>query len=443
MYGNKKLTILPVLLGITLAIQCQIHQTEFNQNWKAKRAGEIIMDGNALTLPGVKLYGWMDAVVPGTVLTTLLHNHKIPDPDFGMNNEQIPDIYDAGKEFYTYWFYNKFKTPETTLKNSFYRLKFRGINYTANIFLNGKRINNKPHQGMYLREAYDVTYLVKKDSMNFLAVLVEPPDPVGNPNGGQGGDGQIGKSVTNQFTAGWDWIQPVRDRNTGIWDKVTLEVTGPVVIHAPFVKTRVPGKRYPGGRQDPVFLQASVAIENASGQAQKGKIEMQVGGRKIFVAFSLKPHSFQEVKLPELKLKDPLLWWPNGTGKPSLYQVEMQANLTTGELSDKRIFKIGLRQFDSYFDKKLGARVFMVNGQRIFITGGNWIATDAMLRLSKERYDAEVRMHAEMNLNMIRVWGGALIERPEFYEACDRFGVMVWQDLPVTGDWEGRFTAAL
>ena len=117
------------------------------------------------------------------------------------------------------------------------------------MFLNGKRINSDTHKGMFLREKYLLTPMLEKNGTNHLAVLVEPPMPVGKANGGQGGDGTIARSVTQQFTAGWDWICPIRDRNTGIWDQVSLEITGPVDIRNPYVKTKVPGKRVPGDKQ--------------------------------------------------------------------------------------------------------------------------------------------------------------------------------------------------
>ena len=85
------------------------------------------------------------------------------------------------------------------------------------------------------------------------------------------------------------------------------------------------------------------------------------------------------------------------------------------------------------------SREVYVNGQRIFIKGGDWIASDALLRLSPQRYDAEVRFHRDMNLNLIRVWGGGITERPEFYDACDRYGILVFQDFWMSGDCNGKW----
>lgn len=98
---------------------------------------------------------------------------------------------------------------------------------------------------------------------------------------------------------------------------------------------------------------------------------------------------------------------------------------------DSEQVPFGIRETGNYFDEKIKSRVFTVNGQKVFIKGGNWIASDALLRLSKERYEAEVRLHAEMNMNMIRIWGGGLTERPEFYAACDKYGILVFRNAGV------------
>ena len=230
------------LILIFITVNTSFAQTQeilLDEGWKAKRVLEVPVDGTIVSSPEFELYDWMEAVVPGTVLTTLLHNRKVPDPFFGLNNELIPDIGEIGAEYYTFWFLKRFTLPELKQGEQVW-LKCRGINYSANMFLNGRRINSDTHKGMFLREKYLLTPFLEKSRTNNLAVLVEPPIPVGKANGGQGGDGTIARSVTQQFTAGWDWICPIRDRNTGIWDQVSLEFTGPVDIRNPNVITKVP-----------------------------------------------------------------------------------------------------------------------------------------------------------------------------------------------------------
>jgi len=409
-----------------------------NKGWKAIRATDIKLDGTVITGNAFNSDGWMDAVVPGTVLTTLLHNKKIPDPFFGMNNTLIPDVYETGRDYYTYWFYNEFEIPELKEGQQIW-LNFRGINYFADIFINGKRVNTRTHQGMYLREKYLVTPFLNKGKSNKLAVWVAPPDPVGNAFMGQGGDGMIGRNVTMQCTAGWDWICPMHDRNTGIWDQVSLEITGAADIKDAFVETRVPGLRIPGQKQTPAFVKTSVDILNASSAALQGTLRVEFKGHKSEQKVSLNPSEEKTITVPEIKVENPFLWWPNGTGDHPVYEMKIEFISQDGVLLDNEAVTFGIRETGNYFDEKIKSRVFTVNGQKIFIKGGNWIASDAMLRLSAERYEAEVRMHAGMNMNMIRVWGGGLTERPEFYDACDRYGILVWQDLWVSGDCNGEW----
>ncbi len=428
--------LLPVLF--LLCLQAYPHERTLllHEGWKAKKASEITVDGTLISSAGFRLYDWMDAVVPGTILTTLLHNGKVPDPFFGMNNTLIPDISEAGPAHYTYWVLNEFESVPLKAGEQLW-LKFRGINYSADIYLNGNKVNADTHEGMYLREKYLITpYL--KEGKNRLAVLVSPPDPAGSPDG-QGGDGLIGRSVTMQFTAGWDWICPVADRNTGIWDEVALEITGPVDLTDPFVRTRVPGIRQPQGKQAPAYLSASVDLVNSTSAEVKGKVTARTGRYEVNKPVVLAADGKTTVELPEIKLEDPQLWWPNGTGDHPLHSLEFSFVSEEGVTSDKEQVTYGIREVNTRFDEKPGARIFSVNGQDIFIKGGNWIASDALLRLSAERYEAEVKMHAEMNMNMIRIWGGSMTERPEFYKACDKYGLLVWQDLWISGDCNGRW----
>ncbi len=430
------LTFLLIVLTTTILV-AQNNEILLNSGWKAKRTNEVVGDGTVISSPHFEFLGWMDAVVPGTVLTTLLHNQKIPDPFFGMNNELIPDIYNVGAEYYTYWFQNTFSLPELKPGQQIW-LKFRGINYSANIFLNGQRVNTNTHKSMYLREKYLITPFLNSSTQNNLAVIVEPPSPVGEANGGQGGDGTIARSVTMQFTAGWDWICPIRDRNTGIWDQVSVEITGAVDLRDPFVKTRVPGKRTSGGKQEPAYISISAELVNSIDENQEGTLFAKIGDKQWKMPVSVQKGETKKVEFPEIKFENPKLWWPNGMGNPDLYPLELRFE-QNGATTDAEKLNFGIRQTDNYFDKIVGGRVFLINGQKVFIKGGNWIASDALLRLSPERYDAEVKMHAQMNMNMIRIWGGSMPERPDFYDACDKYGLLVWQDLWVSGDCNGEW----
>ena len=413
-------------------------KTLVNSGWLARKANEMKTDGNTLSTAPLDKAGWMPARVPGTVLTTLLENNLYPAPEFGMNNNLIPDIYEAGNDFYTYWFVCQFETP-TLQEGRTVWLNFRGINYKAELFMNGKRLNNTTHEGMFLRKSFDITDHLRKEGTNILAVLVYPPTYPGDPNGGQGGDGLIARNNTMQYTPGWDWVQPIRDRNTGIWDEVSITTTGAVTVRSPYVVTKVPGVRSPEKKtQEDAFVKTSVEVENITDTPRKGVLVCETNGMRLTEQLTLSPYEKKEVQFNPLKIKNPRLWWPNGVGEQPLYDMHIYFE-SDNRISDSERLKYGIREITSDKCPDNGGRRFFVNGQKIYMTGGNYISSDWLLRLSPERYRDEVRFHAEMNLRMIRVWGGALLERPEFYAACDEFGILVFQDLWGSGDCNGAW----
>jgi len=482
------LSVLFVVFNNTTSAQ---DQTAFNSGWKCINAGKLKVGGQELSLPSYPTRAWLAATVPGTVLTTLIDNKIMPDPFYGMNNEKIPDIYTKGRDYYTYWFVKDFNEPAPAGDNQVW-LHLRGVNYSCEVYCNGYRLNPATHRGMYLRQTYNITALLRKEGNNRLAIIVYPPDPVGNPNGGQGGDGEIARNVTHQYVAGWDWIQPIRDRNTGIWDQVCIERTGPVNIGNPHIITLVPGTRTPEAAiQAPAFIRLSAELENSSAAPIRGTLQYNIEGQAISLPVSLSPHARQQVQLPDHQLIHPRLWWPNGYGPQSLYHTELvfipdngpfagsqpiagktssvtrgldndrsggsqpvagidrtigsrplvPAGVTgpSGSPSDRESLTFGIREVTTTWNSVTRSRQAFVNGQPVFIKGGNWIVSDELLRFTPERYDAEIRFHRDMNLNLIRVWGGALTERPEFYDACDKYGILVFQDFWNSGDCNGRW----
>lgn len=423
----KRSLLFVFLLLISHALVAQ-SQYELNSGWVCTARSKVNANGEAISNVSFPLQGWKKAIVPGTVLTTMLANKEVPDPFYGMNNKLIPDIYDIGREHYTYWFVKDF--TEKPSSDQIW-LKFRGINYSCDIYLNGKKVNASPYEGMFLRKSFNITALLSKSGRNRLAVIVHPPDPVGNPNGGQGGDGTIAKNVATQYTAGWDWIRPIRDRNTGIWDKVYITRTGKVSLNDPHIVTTV--------SDHSAVIKVSAGLQNNIGKPVSGLLSYTIAGQKISTKVTLAANSSIEINLPDLTLKNPKIWWPAGYGGQYLYPLQLRFTESNKRLSDSQTVNVGVREISTRWNAVTNSREISVNGKKIFIKGGNWIISDAMLRFSKERYDAEVRYHRDMNLNLIRVWGGALVERPEFYQACDKYGLLVFQDLWMSGDCNGRW----
>ncbi len=438
----KRISTIIAILFFYLHFAHSQNIVELNSNWVCKNIKEISIDGQTISNPKTQLDSWMTATVPGTVLTTLINNKKEPDPFWGMNNKKIPDIYYTGRDHYTYWFVNNFKLDNLKKGNEVW-LNFRGINYSCDVYLNGTKLNQDRHYGMYLRQKYNITDIVNSKGDNRLAVIVYPPDPVGEPNGGQGGDGEIARNVSHQYTAGWDWIQPIRDRNTGIWDKVTIETTGAVDISNPHVITNVKGVRFPGEKQDPASITSTIELQNPSKKDVDGTVVFDVAGVKVTSTVTVKSNESKTISLPDLVVNNPKLWWPNGYGKANLYDAKFSFITAKNDTLDSESLKIGIRDIHTSWDEHTNSALVFVNGQKVFIKGGNWIISDALLRFTNERYDHEIRFHRDMNLNLIRIWGGALLERPEFYEACDKYGLLVMQDFWISGDCNGKWVDPL
>ena len=457
---SKHFALSGIFFVVLSSLQAQ-YNTEWNSGWKCQSIGQVKAAGERVSRVDFSTSGWLNATVPGTVLTTLIDNGLEKDPFYGFNNQQIPDIYTVGRDHYTYWFVRDFRDSGANGIDDREKgreqvwLNLRGVNYSCDIWLNGHRVNAMRHYGMYLRQTYNITRLLNRGGMNRLAVIVYPPDPVGNPNGGQGGDGEIARNVAHQYVAGWDWIQPVPDRNTGIWDKVWTEVTRPVRISDPHVVTIVPGVRYPDDTaQAPAIVRITAEVENPGAVPIEGRMDFVVDSGRRFLGRSLEvklaPGEKREVILPDITIQHPQLWWPNGYGQQNLYRGEINFAVEVSDVQGDGPGKLmkdiaatplnfGIRQLTTSWNPITRSRQLEVNGQKIFIKGGNWIVSDELLRFSKERYDAEIRFHRDMNLNLIRVWGGALTERPEFYDACDKYGILVFQDFWNSGDCNGRW----
>ena len=404
-------------------------------------------DGTQLRKPGARIPDTQPAIVPGTVLTSLVANGA-KDPYFGINRTTITDAF-ADSGLYTYWFLRNFRLPKLPPANGRVYLLLRGLNYSADVFLNGSPIA-AGLKGQFIRRRLDVTEAVLKTGTNALAILVRPPSPAGDPNSDnprnppypdgpawpsscQGGDDLLGESVTNQFAGGWDFVLSVPDRNTGLWDEVSLLITGPAILDSdPQITTSITWPANPQQNPSTANVLANVAIKNTAARSVNFKLTLSVSGHSSSFTGTLDPNANQTVPLA-VTLPNPQLWWPQGQGAQPLYPA-MVTLVADGVASDSYQCQVGLREISSAVDPITQGRLFTVNRRKVFVRGGNWCFPDAMLRHSAQNYDDQIRMHQLANLNLIRVWGGGIIERPEFFEACDKYGLMVWQEFPITED---------
>jgi mannosylglycoprotein endo-beta-mannosidase len=400
----------------------------------------------ALTLPGKTVSDaafddskWMPAVVPGTVLTTLVKNGALPDPYFGVNNrkeeKQIPDLNAGNRDYYTAWFRTSFDLP-ASYKGRTVWMRPEGINYRSEIWLNGRLA--AVTAGMFSRTAVDVTGFVNCGARNTMAVKVFPVDHPGdtkpkvwgaaNGEWHNGGDGEIGRDVTMLMSAGWDFTfsDGVRDRNTGIWRDITFFATGAVRLDAPFVKTKL-NKDF-----SHADLEIEVELDNARLGGTDGtlKVEIPEAGIKLERAVKLFRGERRTEKF-KAGIDKPRLWWPRNKGPQNLYNARLSISGKSG--TDAIQTRFGVREVWSDQNTPDKSRQFYVNGRRIFIRGTNWIP-EAMLRGGDERMAAEMRYTAQSGVNLLRLWGGGIAESDYFYQLCDEYGFLVWQEFWLTGD---------
>lgn len=420
---------------LPLAARAQLHEQTV-EHWQMQDAAKVQASGAELSTLRFHPADWYKATVPGTVLTTLVDNHVYPEPLYGENMRAIPESLNK-----TSWWYRSTLAVPNTYKGRRIWLHFGGVNYSAHIWLNGKQIGTM--RGAFIRGDFDITGLVQPGKTASLAVLVAPqPHPgtphehtVANGTGHNGGETAI-DGPTFLSTIGWDWLMAVRDRATGLWQPVTLSDSGPVTLAAPHVVSHLTPAL------DAADLDVTASLINHTGKQVSGTLVGTVTGEPDNIVFRkavrLDPNAHQDVSLeasttPELHLNHPQLWWPNGYGKPNLHHLTLR--FETGKTtSDQTDVQFGIRKVE-YQVPGSDVLTIVVNNVKVMVRGGNWGLDEAMKRIPRDRLEAQVRMHALANLNLIRNWVGQSTS-PDLYDLADKYGLMLWDEFfqPNPGD---------
>lgn len=349
---------------------------------------------------------WKAAKVPGSVTDDLYADGVIPDPWFEKNSlliEWIPE---------RTWIYRKeFQISKEDAGKRFF-LHFEGVDYDAHFYLNDAFLGE--HHSMYTPAVFDVTDLVEPGETNLLAVVLDKaPDEQC-----QVSKTRYVKTHKSRMTYWWDFCP--RMIHLGIWDDVWMEVTESVRIFAPdvevsltdgFSRARVSGSVAAEGA-------GSVSVRLLSGETPSARQDVPVSGGKADFC---------------LTLENPRLWWPNGYGEQPLYTLEIEARGENGD-TDLRRVRIGIRELkfvkNETEDETARPYTACVNGRRIYLKGYNWVPMDAMYGPKRpEKLVRLLTLAREAHVNCLRVWGGGLIEREEFYDFCDENGILVWQEF--------------
>ena len=402
-------------------------------SWRVQRDSLVEADGEALSKAGFPDADWVPATVPGTVLASYFNAGALPDPNFGDNQLMLSDSFFHAD----FWYRREFETPPIGEGRRVF-LHFGGVNWKADVFLNGRSLGRL--DGAFLRGRFDISGLVRTGQVNALAVRIERTATPGvvkektfdNPDKNGGALGA--DNPTFHATIGWDWIPTLRGRDAGIWNSVYLTTTGPVTVEDPFVTTSLP---LPDTSRADVAV--TVTLRNHEARDVSGTLHGRLGDVTFEAPVTIGAGAAKVVRLdpathPALRLQQPRLWWPAGYGEPALHETKLRFETTDNRISDARAFETGLRQFS--YSEEGGALRIWVNGRRLVPRGGNWGFSESMLRYRAREYDAAVRYHRDMNFTMIRNWVGQIGE-DAFYEACDRHGIVVWQDFWLANPWDG------
>ena len=461
-------------------------------DWRLQAAPKVRAPGALISESSYDDATWYPAVVPGTVLTTLVARGVYPDPYYGLNDLLIPQRL----AHQAYWYRTAFVAPRGWAGREL-TLRFGGVNYMSRVWLNGRPVGRI--RGAFAQGIFNVTGRIRPGQLNVLAVRVAPPPHPGiafqksiaagpGPNGGALDlDGP-----TFIATIGWDWMPVVPDRDIGIWQPVMIHASGKLLLHAPHVITRLPLPR-----RRPADVTIAVSIANRHSRTVPATLVARFGGITVRKRLRLAPGTTRvrltPAAFPALRLRHPHLWWPNGYGAPYLYKLSLavydRSAGTAGRLSDRRTLHFGIRQITyglSLFGRNGRLRrvvvnptagreegiralvdvrhraikrtpngwaysltaagehsaavrpsndtalspylVIRVNGVRIAARGGDWGMDDAMKRISSARLRPYFRLTRRANLDIIRNWIGSSTE-PAFYRLADRYGLLVLNDF--------------
>lgn len=418
---------------ILLACLCLVSLNLQAMEWTLQKSDLVKADAAAVSQPGFSTEGWIPALVPGTVARAYVAAGLLEDIRYDDNLTRIDDaFYNAD-----FWYRTTFGTPALEAGDRLV-LNFDGINWKADVYLNGQAVGTI--NGSFIRSHFDVTDLVKAGGQNALAVKIHHNEHYGDvkiptlevnvPNGGILGQ----DNPTFHASIGWDWIPTVPGRNIGIWNDVTLTVAkGGLVIGDAFLDTRLPGvePRHPEGLES-AEIKPIITVYNYGGEEKKGEVLIDFGGKKVSYKVAVVPGK-SDLSLASFLLEQPKLWWPVGYGDPYLYDVGITLNIDGKCLAEKQL-KCGVRQMDYTLENS--ALQLFINGRRFIAHGGNWGFSEVNLDYTARDYDIALAYHRDMNLNMVRNWVGQVGDE-EFYEACDRYGVMIWQDFWLANPYDG------
>ncbi len=387
---------------------------ELNTNWKFKKANDT---------------SWTKANVPSTVHSDLIANNKIKDPFYRLNEHDVQWIDKTDWEYET-----SFNLKEEVLNSEFIELDFRGIDTYSKIYLNDSLLlktdnmfrNYQVDVKSYLREANNVLKVVLESPINRGMIEHDKFNfkiPVSNNDLAEIGKVKDNKKVSiflrkAGYHFGWDWGP--RLVTSGIWRPVILRNWNHFKINDVFIRQKNIDKT--------ASLSAEIEINSAK-NIEKTNLDILVNDTITITKEISLTKGINKFNIP-FQINNPKLWWPNGMGNQELYDVTVK--FSSKKHTDFKSHRVGLRTIELVTEKdSIGSSFyFKVNGVPTFMKGANYIPQDVFLdRVTSADYKHILNSAKNANMNMIRVWGGGIYEKKEFYDLCDEMGLLVWQDF--------------
>jgi exo-1,4-beta-D-glucosaminidase len=396
-----------------------------HSDWRLESSCKLTAKAESISAPGFDDSKWHPAIVPGTVVGSLVADKTLPDPNYGRNLNSFPGAFTnnkiqaanldmpAGSPFRcSHWFRTEFATPAAYANRPIW-LHFLGINYRANIWLNGKLLADRNGvAGAYRAYEFRINELLNKSGKNALAVEVFPPEK-------------------NDLGLTWvDWNPTPPDKDTGIWREVFLTSSGDVTLRHPFVSSKL------DSAYKSATLSLSAEVQNNTQHPLKATLRATIGDIELAQPVELNANEIKVVRFspdqfPQLKLTEPHLWWPYQMGEHYLYTAYFRVDI--GEApSDSIPVGFGIREVTSELTET-GGRLFKVNGKRVLIRGAAW-APDMLLRWDREKVNSDFAYVAHMGLNTIRLEGK--VDRDDFFTMADNFGILIMPGWICCDSWE-------
>lgn len=395
---------------------------------------------------------WISARVPNTVQMSLHYAGELPHPYYNLNSEKYRWVDEK------VWYYRrKFALPASARGQNVY-LVFDGIDYYARVWLNGTILGR--HEGMFGGPAINVSEVAKSGGENEVVVEVRAGNWGNKAKYNPRQSGTVIKPWVIAGGTGGEMFFPL-----GMWRGARVEIVPAVHLERPFLVTeRVSANEAQVSLTVEVLaktdsLKAQLhpwdnrQLDNRSGYAQYPqptplagdasqwslRVELLERGTRRAALTEDIPLSLNEGRNwveRRLRVASPKLWWPNGLGAQNLYDVRLSL-VQNKRAVDNLSFAYGIRTLRT--EPSAGPRTadrwgdwqFVVNERKFFVKGINWMPADILLDLPPERYRWLLGMARAAGIQMVRIWGGGIIETEEFYDACNELGIMVWQDFPI------------